>query len=56
MPPSFKPYPFTPRHYEGVVPPLVDGRDPVRRVHPTLQKIRDAAGRRASVSTESCKA
>ncbi|CAB3668719.1 3-(3-hydroxy-phenyl)propionate/3-hydroxycinnamic acid hydroxylase [Paraburkholderia phenoliruptrix] len=31
MPPSFKPYPFTPRHYEGVVPPLVDGRDPVRR-------------------------
>ncbi|NPT42612.1 NAD(P)-binding protein [Paraburkholderia sp. 1N] len=28
---SFKPYPFTPRHYAGVVPPLVDGRDPVRR-------------------------
>ncbi|MFM0339690.1 FAD-dependent oxidoreductase [Paraburkholderia fungorum] len=28
---SFKPYPFTPRHYEGVVPPLADGRDPVRR-------------------------
>ena len=28
---SFKPYPFSPRHYEGVVPPLVDGRDPVRR-------------------------
>ncbi|HEX7908105.1 MAG TPA: FAD-dependent oxidoreductase [Paraburkholderia sp.] len=27
----FKPYPFTPRHYEGVVPPLADGRDPVRR-------------------------
>ncbi|AXL49465.1 FAD-dependent oxidoreductase [Paraburkholderia caffeinilytica] len=27
---SFKPYPFTPRHYAGVVPPLVDGRDPVR--------------------------
>ncbi|MFM0100599.1 FAD-dependent oxidoreductase [Paraburkholderia nemoris] len=28
---SFKPYPFTPRHYAGAVPPLVDGRDPVRR-------------------------
>ncbi|MFM0355039.1 FAD-dependent oxidoreductase [Paraburkholderia nemoris] len=28
---SFKPYPFTPRHYAGVVPPLGDGRDPVRR-------------------------
>ncbi|MGQ7934888.1 FAD-dependent oxidoreductase [Paraburkholderia sp. D1E] len=28
---SFKPYPFTPRHYAGVVPPLIDGRDPVRR-------------------------
>ncbi|REE21919.1 3-(3-hydroxy-phenyl)propionate hydroxylase [Paraburkholderia sp. BL27I4N3] len=27
----FKPYPFSPRHYEGVAPPLVDGRDPVRR-------------------------
>ncbi|OAJ65397.1 FAD-dependent oxidoreductase [Paraburkholderia ginsengiterrae] len=27
----FKPYPFSPRHYEGVVPPLADGRDPVRR-------------------------
>ncbi|MFM0669057.1 FAD-dependent oxidoreductase [Paraburkholderia sediminicola] len=27
----FKPYPFSPRHYEGVVPPLVDGRDPLRR-------------------------
>jgi 3-(3-hydroxy-phenyl)propionate hydroxylase len=28
---SFKPYPFTARHYEGAVPPLVDGRDPLRR-------------------------
>ncbi|MFM0271983.1 FAD-dependent oxidoreductase [Paraburkholderia aspalathi] len=28
---SFKPYPFTPRHCAGEVPPLVDGRDPVRR-------------------------
>ncbi|ALE56857.1 FAD-dependent oxidoreductase [Paraburkholderia sp. RL17-368-BIF-A] len=28
---SFKPYPFSPRRYEGAVPPLVDGRDPVRR-------------------------
>ncbi|WP_027798521.1 FAD-dependent oxidoreductase [Paraburkholderia dilworthii] len=28
---SFKPYPFAPRHYEGAVPPLVDGHDPVRR-------------------------
>jgi 3-(3-hydroxy-phenyl)propionate hydroxylase len=28
---SFKPYPFTPRHYAGVAPPLVDGHDPVRR-------------------------
>ncbi|MFM0631412.1 FAD-dependent oxidoreductase [Paraburkholderia xenovorans] len=27
----FKPYPFSPRHYEGVVPPLVAGRDPLRR-------------------------
>jgi 3-(3-hydroxy-phenyl)propionate hydroxylase len=27
----FKPYPFSPRHYEGVVPSLVDGRDPLRR-------------------------
>jgi 3-(3-hydroxy-phenyl)propionate hydroxylase len=28
---SFKPYPFAPRHYEGAVPPLIDGHDPVRR-------------------------
>ncbi|CAE6726504.1 FAD-dependent oxidoreductase [Paraburkholderia nemoris] len=28
---SFKPYPFTPRHYAGVVPPLGDGCDPQRR-------------------------
>lgn len=28
---SFKPYPFSPRHYEGMPPPLIDGRDPVRR-------------------------
>ncbi|CAE6746844.1 3-(3-hydroxy-phenyl)propionate/3-hydroxycinnamic acid hydroxylase [Paraburkholderia aspalathi] len=28
---SFKPYPFTPRFYASVVPPLVDGRDPQRR-------------------------
>ncbi|AIP36558.1 FAD binding domain protein [Paraburkholderia xenovorans LB400] len=27
----FKPYPFSPRHHEGVAPPLVDGRDPLRR-------------------------
>jgi 3-(3-hydroxy-phenyl)propionate hydroxylase len=27
----FKPYPFSPRHYAGVVPPLIDGRDPVGR-------------------------
>lgn len=27
----FKPYPFSPRRYAGVVPPLVDGRDPLRR-------------------------
>jgi 3-(3-hydroxy-phenyl)propionate hydroxylase len=27
----FKPYPFSPRRHEGVVPPLVDGRDPLRR-------------------------
>ncbi|MFM0736143.1 FAD-dependent oxidoreductase [Paraburkholderia xenovorans] len=27
---SFKPYPFTARQYPGIVPPLVDGRDPVR--------------------------
>ena len=28
---SFKPYPFSRRRYEGAVPPLVDGRDRVRR-------------------------
>ncbi|WCM24682.1 FAD-dependent oxidoreductase [Paraburkholderia bryophila] len=28
---SFKPYPFSPRRYEGTPPPLVDGRDPLRR-------------------------
>nr|WKF61437.1 3-(3-hydroxy-phenyl)propionate/3-hydroxycinnamic acid hydroxylase [Paraburkholderia busanensis] len=28
---DFKPYPFSPRHYDGVPPPLIDGRDPVRR-------------------------
>ncbi|MFM0615117.1 FAD-dependent oxidoreductase [Paraburkholderia nemoris] len=28
---SFKPYPFTPRSYAGLVPPLVDGCDPQRR-------------------------
>jgi len=27
----FKPYPFSPRHYAGEVPPLVDGHDPVTR-------------------------
>lgn len=27
----FKPYPFSPRRHEGVVPPLVDGCDPLRR-------------------------
>ncbi|QQC65769.1 FAD-dependent oxidoreductase [Paraburkholderia ginsengisoli] len=27
----FTPYPFSPRHYPGEVPPLVDGRDPVTR-------------------------
>jgi 3-(3-hydroxy-phenyl)propionate hydroxylase len=27
----FKPYPFSPRHYAGELPPLVDGHDPARR-------------------------
>ncbi|KAA1013642.1 FAD-dependent oxidoreductase [Paraburkholderia panacisoli] len=27
----FKPYPFSPRHYAGEVPPLVDGHDPIVR-------------------------
>ncbi|SIT41107.1 Monooxygenase FAD-binding [Paraburkholderia ribeironis] len=27
----FKPYPFSPRHYAGKVPPLVDGRDPITK-------------------------
>jgi 3-(3-hydroxy-phenyl)propionate hydroxylase len=27
----FKPYPFSPRHYAGEVPPLVGGHDPVTR-------------------------
>jgi 3-(3-hydroxy-phenyl)propionate hydroxylase len=27
----FKPYPFSPRHYAGETPPLVDGHDPEKR-------------------------